>query len=103
MLNKTKQQMENYRKTLAQVMNQLKEEGYNDNIPTDELKSLNPSDWVIDDTHRFEGNSNPADNSILYAISKKDKSQKMMLINAYGVDADKNMNDFIEKLNSIKS
>lgn len=92
--------MKNYRETLSQVMNQLKEKGYNGNIPTDELNTLNPSEWVIDDIHRFEGNSNPADNSILYAISKKEGTQKMMLINAYGVDTEKNVTDFIENLNT---
>lgn len=92
--------MENYRETLSQVMNQLMEEGYNDNILTDELKSLNPSEWVIDSIHRFEGNSNPADNSILYGISKKDGTEKMMLINAYGVDTEQHINDFIENLDT---
>ncbi|TPV35383.1 phosphoribosylpyrophosphate synthetase [Paucihalobacter ruber] len=90
--------MKNYRETLSQVMNQLKEKGYNGNIPTDDLTSLNPSDWNIDDIYRFEGNSNPADNNILYAISKKDGTQKMMLINAYGVDAKSDINNFIEKI-----
>lgn len=89
--------MENYRKTLSQVMNQLKEKGYNGNIPTDELNTLNSSDWVIDDTFRFEGNNNPEDNSILYALSKKDSTQKMMLINAYGVDTKNEINNFIQK------
>lgn len=92
--------MKNYRETLSQVMNLLKDKGYNDNIPPDELKKLNPAEWVIDGIHRFEGKSNPSDNSILYAISRKDGSQKTLLISAYGVDAEKNVNGFIEQLTS---
>lgn len=81
-------------------MNQLKEKGYSDNIPSHELKQMNPFEWVIDDMHRFEGDSNPSDNSILYAISKKDGTKKIMLINAYGVGSEKEVDNFIENLNS---
>lgn len=90
------------RKTLSQVMNQLTEEGYDTNIPTNKIKLLNPSEWEIDDFHRFEGQTNPGDNSILYAISKKDGSSKILLINAYGTDSNKDINDFIDKMKPSK-
>ena len=90
--------MKNYRATLSQVMNQLKEKGYNGNLTDEDIKQLNPLEWVIDEIHRFEGNTNPADNSILYAISKKDHTLKTLLINAYGVDAESWVSNFIAKL-----
>lgn len=94
--------METYREPLSQVMNQLNEKGYNGNISSDELKKLNPSEWVIDHIHRFEGDSNPDDNSILYAISKRDGTQKTILVNAYGTDTETGFNNFIEKLDKKK-
>lgn len=90
------------RKTLSQVMTQLNEEGYDSNIPNEEIKLLNPEKWKIDNFHRFEGETNPGDNSILYAISKKDESSKTLLINAYGADSDNEINDFIDTLNATK-
>lgn len=69
-------------------MNLLKEKGYNGNLTDEEIKQLNPLEWVIDEIHRFEGNTNLADNTILYAISKKDDSQKLVVVNAYRVDAE---------------
>lgn len=90
------------RKTLSQVMNQLNEEGYDTNIPNDEIKLLNPAEWKIDDFHRFEGETNPGDNSILYAISKKDGTSKILLINAYGVDSDNEINAFINHMDPTK-
>lgn len=89
-------------KTLSQVMNQLNEEGYKNNIPTDKIKLLNPSDWKIDNFYRFEGQTNPGDNSILYALSKKDGSSKMMLINAYGTESNSDINEFIDQMDPTK-
>ncbi len=90
------------RKTLSQVTNQLSKEGYDANIPNDEIKLLNPSEWEIDNFHRFEGETNPGDNSILYAISKKDGSRRIMLISAYGADSDLEINEFVDSMNSTK-
>lgn len=90
--------MTDYRETLSQVMNQLKDQGYGDNIPIGQLVELNPSDWVIDKIYRFEGESNPSDNSILYAISHKNGTDKKMLINAYGMDSKDEVGNFVEQI-----
>ena len=84
--------------TLSEVMNRLSQEGYQGNINIEDLKLLQPSDWVIDDIFRFEGCTNPSDNSILYAISKKDGTQKTLLVNAYGMDTEKDVNSFVDRI-----
>ncbi|GGD36181.1 phosphoribosylpyrophosphate synthetase [Flavobacterium orientale] len=84
--------------TLSEVMNRLNQEGYRGNIHIEDLKLLRPSDWVIDDIFRFEGFTNPSDNSILYAISKKDGSQKTLLVNAYGMDSEEEINSFVDQV-----
>lgn len=90
--------MTDHRETLSQIMNKLKTEGYDDNIPTGQLTELNPLEWVIDSIHRFEGESNPSDNSILFAISRKDGAEKMMLVNAYGMDSKKDVSNFVDQI-----
>lgn len=86
--------MENY-ETLSEAINHLKASGYTLDL---NLKShflecashkvkLNPEDFQIDKSFRFEGMSNPDDNSILYAISST-KGIKGLLVDAYGVYAE---------------
>jgi len=42
------------------------------------METLNPQDWEINQICRFEGKSNPSDNSILYAISKKESKNQQV-------------------------
>lgn len=58
---------------------------------------LHPQDFQIDAFYRFEGMSNPDDNSIVYAISGKDGSRGI-LIDAYGVYAEGLTDEMISKL-----
>lgn len=88
----------NYMQTLSQAINELQAEGYNSGITLDELSSLDPLDWVIKKIQRFEGNTNPSDNSILYAIVRKDGLRKALLINSYGVYNDSIINAFISNV-----
>lgn len=91
--------------TVNAALNGLKAKGYVEdfNLAPDciECKSqqltLHPSDFVIDEFHRFEGDSNPDDNSIVYAISSKD-GLKGTLLDAYGPYSDSLSEEMIEKL-----
>lgn len=60
--------------------------------------SLYPDEFQIDKVYRFEGASNPDDQSILYAISSLKDSLKGTLINGYGISSDKATSKIIEKL-----
>ena len=59
---------------------------------------LAPSQFEIVEHYRFEADTNPAENSILYAIEAKNHSLKGVLINAYGVYSDAVSDDMIQKL-----
>lgn len=48
---------------------------------------LHPEDFEIMETYRFEGESSPDDNSVLYAIESKD-GVKGILVDAYGTYAE---------------
>jgi len=63
-------------------------------------KSYNPDELKIIKTYRFEGESDPADSSILYLIEANDGLQGYSL-DAYGVysdQIDQSYDDFIRKI-----
>lgn len=64
--------------------------------------SLSPDDFQIDKVYRFEGASNPEDQSILYAISSAKFNIKGTLVNGYGISSDEKTSKLIEKLNTHK-
>lgn len=91
--------------TLTEAINGLKSKGYTEDFNLKhyclECKGrdleLRPSDFTIDKFYRFEGASNPDDNSIVYAISSTD-GLKGTLVDAYGVYADSLSEEMVEKL-----
>jgi hypothetical protein len=95
--------------TLSQTINGLKEEGYTrdfniqqDSLVCQETKTeLSPDEFEIDGVFRFEGESNPDDEAVLYAISStKDGSKGVLLVNGYGTSADDASAELVKKLNT---
>ena len=62
--------------------------------------TLSPDDFQIDHIYRFEGDSDPEYQSILYAISSKKFNVKGTLVNGYGTSSDEATTKLIEKLNT---
>ncbi len=56
------------------------------------------NEFVIDEYHRFEEDTDPSEQSIIYAISSEKYSLKGILINAYGVYAEPVTNELLERL-----
>lgn len=92
--------------TLSETINGLKELGYDHdfNVQDECLichqtnTSLQPKDFQIDHVYRFEGASNPDDQSILYAISSLTRQMKGVLVNGYGISSDEKTATLIEQL-----
>ena len=63
-------------------------------------KTYAPDQVRIVNFYRFEGESDPDDNSILYAIETFD-GEKCTLVDAYGMYSDPLVSDFIEKVEEI--
>ena len=92
--------------TLSQAMNALREEGYVEdfNMKQNCLECRNGEykvfarDFEIDEYFRFEGMSDPDDNSILYAISSKKYGLKGQLVNGYGIYSEEITDEMLEKL-----
>lgn len=60
--------------------------------------SLNAEDFEIDEVYRFEGDTDPGDEMIVFAISSDKHKVKGTLVNAYGMYADADNSKIIEKL-----
>lgn len=92
--------------TLSETINGLINAGYNIDFNIHEeclichqiKESLSPHHFQIDKVYRFEGASNPDDQSILYAISSKKYDIKGILVNGYGISSDEATSKIIEKL-----
>ncbi|MCW3089564.1 MAG: phosphoribosylpyrophosphate synthetase [Ferruginibacter sp.] len=97
--------MENY-DTVVAALSGLKAKGYTldfniafDNITCNEKGlCLNPDEFEITEVYRFEGETNPDDEDIVYAVESKDGSIKGTMTSAYGLYADPVSNDMIQKL-----
>ncbi|MEO8068295.1 MAG: phosphoribosylpyrophosphate synthetase [Flavobacteriales bacterium] len=86
--------------TLSEAVEALKKKGYNDELTLTEeglfnhAQPLDPAEFSIDSFHRFEGPSDPADASIVYAVSSARIGLKGLLIGEYGAHAQ----DFIHRM-----
>lgn len=96
-------------KSLSECINTLTKVGFTTQFQVNEngLESLDthdiykPEDIEITNFYRFEGESNPSDNEILYAI-KTNKGEQGILTDAYGMYADTRVNDFIRSVDDIE-
>jgi len=59
---------------------------------------LSPDDFEIDNIYRFEGDSDPGDEMIVYAISSNKNNLKGIVVNAYGIYADNESSTIVKKL-----
>ena len=92
--------------TLSETINGLKNDGYTLDFNVQEERIvchhanavLSPEDFEIDKVYRFEGASNPDDQSVLYAISSHKFGVKGVLVNGYGISADAATDAIIAKL-----
>lgn len=95
-------------KTLSSCMNKLKEFGFKEEYVVKEnlLRSLDSGEAYTSDHvkiinfYRFEGESDPSDNSILYALQTKD-GKRGLLVDAYGIYSDPDIGKFIVQVDEI--
>jgi len=89
--------------TVAEAVNGLKQRGYtiDFNLEAECISctssKLKPAEFEITEVYRFEGNSDPADEAVVYAIESRD-GRKGVLVNGYGVSADEIGEEMVEKL-----
>ena len=100
---KTQNHSKNY-DTLSEAMNALKETGFTYEFDFNENtlfshylagRNFRSDELKVVQIHRFEGISNPDDNSILYAIESSD-GVKGLVVDAYGMYADTQKTEFMK-------
>ena len=97
--------MENY-DSVSVALSSLKKRGYKTdfNIAFDKLICnetkicLEADEFEITEVYRFEGESNPSDEAIVYAIESKNGDVKGVFVNAFGPYADPISDAMIKKL-----
>jgi hypothetical protein len=95
-------------KSLSSVLNKMVLEGYEDDFKISDkgLKSLKtekvytPDEIHITNFFRFEGQSDPNDNTIMYVIETND-GLKGTLVDAYGAYADKKLSEFMTQVEDM--
>ncbi len=98
--------------TVTEAVNGLRRRGFtvdfnlaenclvcNDATSTSSVFDVN--DFEIVEFYRFEGNSDPADEAVVYAI-ESNIGMKGVLVNGYGISADPMSDEMARKLNMHK-
>ena len=92
--------------TVTAALTDLVNRGYNldFNLTSEalEYKSINlqlmPEEFEIEEVYRFEGMTDPADSSVVYAISSNLGNLKGVLVDGYGVYAENISPELLNKL-----
>ena len=96
-------------KSLSSCINKMKADGFNEDFQVtkkgltnySEEKFYNPEQVKIVNFYRFEGVSDPGDNSILYVI-ETDDGTRGTLVDAYGAYSDSSVSKFIVDVEEIQ-
>jgi hypothetical protein len=96
-------------KSLSSCVKRMKDEGYKEDFQVtskglttlDKGKTYKPDQVRIVNFYRFEGESDPGDNNILYVI-ETDGGGKGTLVDGYGAYADVNVSKFIVEVQQIQ-
>ncbi len=92
--------------TLIEITDQLRKEGYTEDFNLKEKClecraggfELFHHDFQVDKYFRLEGESDPSDSVIIYAISAFTQGSKGILVNSYGIYADPIASEMLDKL-----
>lgn len=90
--------------TVSAAVNGLKQRGFildfnlKENCIVCNEKKFDPEDFEIVEVYRFEGDSDPADEAVVYAIESKN-GLKGVLVSGFGPSADSMSSEMARKLN----
>lgn len=101
-----KKQLTNNYSNLIEAINDLKSNGYTEdfNLKQNCIECRNGQfkvfhdEFHIDKTFRFDVDTDPADQSILYAISSDKYNLRGLLVNGYGIYTEDISNEMMKKL-----
>lgn len=91
--------------TVLQAINGLKKRGFTQDFNLEEncivcqVGRFGHNEFEITEVYRFEGESNPDDEAIVYAIESK-SGVKGVLVNSYGYQSETISDEIAKKLNT---
>lgn len=90
--------------TVTQAVTGLRERGYTVDFNLEENclvcngDRYDLHDFEITEVHRFEGNTDPADEAVVYAVESATKGNRGILVSGYGISAEGMSSEMIQKL-----
>ena len=81
----------------------MKDRGYTkdfnlrENCMVCDEEKYHPEDFEIVEVYRYEGDTDPADEAVVYAIESK-KGDRGVLVSGYGISADEMTSELAKKL-----
>lgn len=93
--------------TITVAIKGLKERGYKldfnlkENCLICDEEQFNPAEFEITEVYRFEGDTDPSDEAVVYAIESHN-GKKGVLVNAFGIYADPLSDEIVKKLSFHK-
>lgn len=93
--------------TVSEAVNGLKKRGFivdfnlQENCIVCNNDKFNVDDFEIAEVYRFEGNTDPSDEAIVYAIQSVN-GWRGVLVNGYGISADTMSSEMVKKLSIHK-
>ncbi|HYM94862.1 MAG TPA: hypothetical protein VET23_12030 [Chitinophagaceae bacterium] len=94
--------------TVTEAVSGLKQRGFTmdfnlqENCIVCHEDKFNPEDFEIVEVYRFEGNSDPADEAVVYGI-QSNNDLKGVLVSGYGPSADTMNEAMVKKLNIYRA
>jgi hypothetical protein len=93
--------------TVVEAVKELKQRGYSIDFNLEPGRlvchetplALTPADFEITEVYRFEGNSDPDDEAVVYAIESTN-GQKGLLVTGYGISAEGVGEEMVKKLSN---
>lgn len=92
--------------TLSEILTKLQKEGYTADFNLEQhfltgrstAVQLAADEFVVDRHYRFEGNSDPGDEAVVYAISSAKYHLKGTLVNGYGLSTNGATDELVRAL-----
>ena len=90
--------------TVSEAVNGLKSRGFTLDFNLEENclvcnnSRLKAHEFEIEEVHRFEGNTDPSDEAVVYGIESTDKQLRGVLVTGYGISAEGMSAEIISKL-----
>lgn len=100
--------MYNY-ETVSEAVNELKKRGFTldfnlqENCLVCHAGKFEVNDFEIVEVHRFEGNTDPSDEAVVYAIQSMDRTKQGVLVSGYGISAEGMSAEMAQKLSIQKN